>query len=190
MQDRSRKKRRRDPGDPDSPQESNAGSGPQRENPKHSRDNPVDDVPPSKRLKNGGEDLRSHETSDGTGAKLADDSQGATQAGEEAGKLNGDGNTEAKMQGSGRKANGPSNSHLLQKKSIRNAPQPSADSQPLRRSARIVARQEVSRAVPPRSGVAKGSTQRSRRRIRTTVVGVKCKVRKRWKERGDWKADW
>ena len=127
MQDRSRKKRKR----------SSGVFG------KHRRDDPVDDTPPSKRLKNGGKGLAPHETSDGTGAELDNDSQGATQAGVKAGKLNGDGHTKAKMQGSGRKANGPSNSHLLRKKRTRNAPQPSADSRPLRCSARIAARQEV-----------------------------------------------
>ena len=149
MQDRSRKKRKR----------SSGVFG------KNSRDDPVDDTPPSKRLKNGGKGFGPHETSNGTGAELADDLQGATQIGEEARKRNGHRHTGAKMQGSDQKANGPSNSRLLRQKSTRNAPQPSTDSQPLRRSARIAARQKVLKTVPTRSGIAKSSTRRSRRRM-------------------------
>ncbi|KAJ2897317.1 hypothetical protein MKZ38_004799 [Zalerion maritima] len=60
MQDRSTKKRRRDSGVPGSPPDRNAGSGPQGERLKHSRDDVVDDMPPSKRFRNGREDLGSY----------------------------------------------------------------------------------------------------------------------------------
>ena len=166
MRDQSPKKRRRSPKEPGSPPDRNAGSGPQGERPKHGRDNPIDDGPPSKRLKNGGEHSGSHETSDGAGAQLVKGLREATKAGHEVGKLHDDEHAEAKViQESGLKAGGPSNSRLLRKKSTRNAPQLLAVSQPLRRSARIAARQEVSRAVVSRSGVAKCPPRGSRRRM-------------------------
>ena len=63
------------------------------------------------------------------------------------------------------KTNGPSNNRLLRKKRIKNAPQPSANSRPLRRNTRITARQKVLKTVPTQSRVAKSSPRRLRQRI-------------------------
>ena len=143
IQDRSVKKRKRNSGKPSSPSDRDTGC--QGERLRHTRDNPVNDAPPFKRLRNGGEDLSSHETSDGADTELLEDLKEARNLGEEVGKL--DEHAKAKMiQRSGLKASKPSNSRL-RKKGPKNAPQSSAGYQPLRRSARIAARQKVSKTV-------------------------------------------
>ncbi|KAH8743245.1 hypothetical protein F5883DRAFT_48465 [Diaporthe sp. PMI_573] len=167
--DRIIKKQRRDAGEPGPTPGCKDSPGYQRAKPKRSHDDSADDGanngPPSKRLKRGGgDDLGSHsETPDGADAGSAGDSRESGTA--EIGRPDDDERAVMTIERPDPKGSKPSSDHLQQRKSTRNARQSSTTSQPLRRSARIAARQEALQNVVTRSGAAKSAPRISRRRM-------------------------
>ncbi|KAI1421200.1 hypothetical protein F5Y12DRAFT_787643 [Xylaria sp. FL1777] len=147
---------------PNSPPDRNARSGSQGGIHKRSYDDTTDDKPPSKRFRNGGQDLASrNNTPGGVKTKSAGEPQGSGTS--EIGRPDGDKQAVTKAKGyPSPKAPKPSNDFQLQRKSTQDAPQPSATSPPLRRSARIAARQQVSKTINS-SGVAKSSPHATQR---------------------------
>ncbi|GAP92495.1 putative ankyrin [Rosellinia necatrix] len=149
-------KRRWDTHKPNSPSDHNTRSGSQGGTHKRSHDDTTDDKPPSKRFRNDGQDLASRNNAP-SGAKTKSAGEPQESGTSEIGRPDGDKQAVTKAKGyPSPKATKPANDFQLQRKSTQDAPQPSATSPPLRRSARIAARQQVSKTMNS-PGAAKNS---------------------------------
>ncbi|KAJ3579596.1 hypothetical protein NPX13_g962 [Xylaria arbuscula] len=146
IQNQANQKRRWNTHNLNSPLDCNIRSGFQGGIQKRSHDDATDDKPPSKRLRNGSHDLAScNNASSGAQMKSGREPQGAETSEIE----RPDGNKQAVTKAS--------NDFQLQRKSTQGAPQSSATSPPLRRSARIAARQQILKTIVNSSGAAKSS---------------------------------
>ncbi|KAI0815427.1 hypothetical protein GGR55DRAFT_675044 [Xylaria sp. FL0064] len=148
-------KRRWDTHKPNLPSDRNIRSGSQGGIHKRSHNNTTNDKLPSKRLKIGGQDLASSNNAP-SGAQIK---SGREPQGSETSEIKRpDGNKQAITKAKGYpspKATNPSNDFQLRTKSTQGAPQFSATSPPLRRSARIATRQQ--KTIVNSSGAAKSS---------------------------------
>ncbi|KAI0008694.1 hypothetical protein F4779DRAFT_628283 [Xylariaceae sp. FL0662B] len=151
--DRDIKKQRQDAGTSGPLLACEAGPGYQGGKPKRGREDTADDGLPSKRVRNGSRHLDSTVgIFDSANAGLTEDLQKSK--------------TPTIRRGSGKeRASKPSSDHLQRRRRTKNTRPSSTTIQPLRRSARIAARQETAQTVMTRSGAAKSPSRRSRRRM-------------------------
>ncbi|KAI0967875.1 hypothetical protein F4678DRAFT_482901 [Xylaria arbuscula] len=157
IQNQTSRKRRWNTHKPNSPSDRNVGSGSQGGIHKRSHDDATNDKPPSERLRNDGQDLTScNNAPSGAQMKSGRESQGPRTSRIE--RPDGNKQTVAKVKECpSPKATKPTKDCLLERKSTRDVPQPSATSPPLRRSTRIAARQQILKTIVNSSGAAKSS---------------------------------
>lgn len=150
------KKQRRDFGEASPTPGLEDGHGYRGAKPKRSRDCAADDGSPSKRLRRGSDDLGScNDMSSVADTGSAGHSQESGSA--EVRGSDGDERAVRAIERPNLKGSKPSGGPLQRSKSMRNARQPWATTQPLRRSARIAARQGALQIVATRSSAAKSS---------------------------------